>query len=55
MNEQLIKEATEELYNINASISALYCTRIRKPTLKDIDSINEGLGKIIKKLREATE
>ena len=51
----LLKEATEELYGLNANISAAYCTKIYKPTHKDMMQINKSLGIIIKKLRSVQE
>lgn len=49
--KSVIAEATDELYELNASISALFCTRLHKPAYNHMDDINNKLGVIIKKLR----
>lgn len=53
MDEKLVREATEELYVLNANISLRFIG-FRKPVSeKDIEAINRNIGKIIRKLREA--
>ena len=53
MDEHLVREATEELYKVNAMLSIH--ANILKKTLKmnDVDELNKVIGSIIKKLREA--
>lgn len=47
-----LKEITEDLYNLNANISLLYATKLKKPTNEDMTEINKQLGEIIKRLKE---
>lgn len=52
---QGIKKQIEDLYNLNASISAVYLTEQEVPTLKTMTTINKRLGGIIKRLRDETD
>lgn len=50
-----IKRHTEDLYSLNAHISAVYITGQKLSTLKTMTTINERLGEIIKGLREGLD
>jgi molecular chaperone GrpE (heat shock protein) len=52
---KLQREYVEELYELNASISAVYIARKTKITDAHVQGINKRLGEIIKKMRMVTE
>jgi hypothetical protein len=53
MNEQLVREATEELYKVNAMLS-IHANVIKKTLgIADVEELNLVIGSIIKKLRAA--
>jgi len=44
-------KVAENLYNINAHISAVFITRQREPTHRDMLDLNSWIGRAIQKLR----
>ena len=55
MDTEKLKEQEEKLYQLNAFISGHFLTKIRKPTLGDMEALNLGIGEGIKNLREIRE
>jgi hypothetical protein len=53
--KEKLKKIDEQLYQVNASISANFITKIRKPTDKDMMAINGHLANIIKDIRALHE
>lgn len=53
IDKKLVREATEELYTLNANISLFHIGFGNAVGEKDIRVINDTIGKIIGKLREA--
>lgn len=53
IDKKLVREATEELYVLNANISLFHIGFGNAVSEKDILVINDTIGKIIRKLREA--
>ena len=49
------EDITEELYKVNANISAVFIAMNDKPTRKDMEMINLRLGGLIKRLRELND
>lgn len=50
-----LKQTIEELYNLNANISAITFIHKQRFTLKDQEVLNKRLGEIIGKLRDVIE
>ena len=55
VDEVLLEEAINDLYSINANISATFCTRRVIPNADHLDLINIHLARVIKKLRSIQE
>lgn len=47
-----LKGIIADLYDLNATISAMFLTKMREPKFEDMCAINSRLGVQIKKLRE---
>lgn len=53
--KEQLKQLIEQLYNLNANISAVFVTKLSKPTPDDMVVVNRLLGTIIKELREMVD
>ena len=51
VHKEKVDEIDKMLYNMNATISGLWITKIQKPTYKDLEALNTGLSEVIKKVR----
>jgi hypothetical protein len=49
--KEQLRKIDEKLYSLNSRISAMFVTRIQKPTNEHMDIINEHIANIIKELR----
>jgi hypothetical protein len=47
-----LDEIENKLYILNATISGLFVTGIKKPTQEDMTKINQAIGQIIKEIRK---
>ena len=55
VHKEKVEEIDRMLYNINATISGRWITKIEKPTYKDLEALNSGLAEVIKKVRKLEE
>jgi hypothetical protein len=55
MDVDKVRRATEMLYNLNCLISIDCFIKKARPSLKDMEGLNESIGRIIMLLREADD